>query len=544
MIPHPRLKEKEIRQKSSTDIGRCLRGVCLFLSLLLVCLSSGCMTVGTSSVVMPAYNNARKLYQQKKYAKAREEFGRLYAENPESLVSPNVKYYLHSIERKIRDDRVEVEAQLDNVKQSKEEQVLKEIEDRIPEDLRMYERLALHTSLPGVEFAKETAEEAKLITNVFFETDIREALRDVSAQAGTPLVADDTVQGLVSLEVNDMPLEDVLEMMLAFGGYTYKEMEGYYLIGTAEPGSPTFNRLTTTKYIKPTYLSAAEVSGLISSSFSPFIQVSDTQNILTITASDEMMIRIENDITEIDKAPRQIILQAVITDINKNGIETLSSALNWTFNSLKKIDNETTGGVKFDPSSLNSIGLTYATTGKLTRSLISSIQALVEVGEATIRATPRISTLDGQNARIFIGTQEMFSVTSGPVSFPTTQLETIDAGIILDITPSISESREIRVKIDQAEVSHVEARGALGLPILSKRTVSTTVRVRDGETIVIGGLLQRKRGYIEKKIPFLSDLPFLGRIFRSASHEDEETEVLIFITPHILRDDDFLDIDL
>lgn len=544
MIPYPGLKEKEIRQESSSDIGGCLRGVCLFLSLLLVFQSSGCMTVGTSSVVMPAYKAAKKLYQQKKYAEAREEFGRLHAENPESLVSTNINYYLHSSERKIEDNRVEVEAQLDNVKQSKEAKVLKEIEGLIPEDLRAYERLPLHTPSPEDEFAKETAEEARLITNVFFETDIREALRDVSAQAGIPLVAEDTVQGLVSLEMEDMPLDDVLEMMLASGGYTYKEMDGYYLIGTAEPGSPTFNRLTTTKYIKPTYFSAAEVSGLISPSFSPFVQVSDVQNVLTITAPDEIMHRIETDIGEIDKAPRQIILQAVVTDINKSGIETLSNALNWTFNTLQKIDNETTGEVKFAPSSLNSIGLTYETTGKFTRSLISSIQALVETGEATIRATPRISTLDGKKARIFIGKQEMFSVTSGPVSFPTTQLETIDAGIVLDITPRISESGDINVTIDQAEVSHVEARGDLGLPKLSKRTVSTTVRVRDEETIVIGGLLQRKTNYIEKKIPLLSDIPLLGHIFRSVSHEDEETEVLILITPHILRDDDFLEIDL
>ena len=123
-------------------------------------------------------------------------------------------------------------------------------------------------------------------------------------------------------------------------------------------------------------------------------------------------------------------------------------------------------------------------------------------------------------------------------------MEKIDAGIILDITPRISESGEINVTINQAEVSHVEARGDLGLPIVNKRSVNTAVRVKDGETIVIGGLMQKKKSETKKKIPFLGDVPYIGGMFRSTSHNEEESEVLIMITPHILRDEDFLDVDI
>jgi len=352
--------------------------------------------------------------------------------------------------------------------------------------------------------------------------------------------------------VQDRPLEETLKIMLSSGGYSYKKMDGYYLIGTAEPGSPTFEKLTTTIYIKPTYFSAREVSGLLSSSFSPYIQVSEEQNVLTVTASDDVITRIRTDISEIDKAPQQIVLQAVVTDISESGIKTLSRSMNWTFSQSDNDDarqnlrrnNVTTQGLSFDPSSLGSMGLTYATTGKLTRGLISAIKALVVNDKAVIRATPRISTLDGHQARIFIGSQETFSVTSGPASFQTTQLEKIESGIILDITPRISESGEINVTINQAEVSHVEARGDLGLPIVNKRSVNTAVRVKDGETIVIGGLMQKKKSETKKKIPFLGDVPYIGGMFRSTSNNEEESEVLIMITPHILRDEDFLDIDI
>lgn len=546
MTLNPVLKEKKIRQKSYPAIWRWLQGRCFFLLYLLVCISCGCTATGETPGFLSSYKSARDHYNNKNFTKARDEFARANTDNPDSLLSENIKYYSQLSERKIE----QADLQFDNIKQSSEKQVLKEIEGLIPADLMEYNQLSSHKTAP--EENKETTEEARLITNVFFETDMREALRDISAQAGTPLVADSSVQGLVSLEVQGMPLEDTLKIMLSPGGYTYKKMDGYYLIGTAEPGSPTFDRLTTTIYIKPTYFSAREVSGLLSSSFRPYIQVSEEQNVLTVTASDEMIERIRTDISEIDKAPRQIVLQAVVTDISESGIKTLSKSMNWTFS---QVDNDATRKsllrnnvnsqtFSFDPSSLGSVGLSYATTGKLVRSLISSIKALVENNEAVVRATPRISTLDGRQARIFIGSQETFSVTSGPTSFQTTQLERIDAGIILDVTPRISESGDITVTINQAEVSHVEARGDKGLPIVSKRSVNTTVRVKDGETIVIGGLMQKKKSETKKKIPLLGDLPYLGGMFRGVSHGEEETEVLIMITPHIIQDKDLLDIDV
>lgn len=543
---NPVLKEKKIRQKSYPAIWRWLQGSGFFLLYLLVCISCGCTATGETPGFLSSYKTARDHYNNKNYTKARDEFARANTDNPDSLLSENIKYYSQLSERKIEN----TDLQLDNIKQSSEKQVLKEIEGLIPADLMEYDQLSSHKTAP--EENKETTEEARLITNVFFETDMREALRDISAQAGTPLVADSSVQGLVSLEVQGVPLEDTLKIMLSPGGYTYKKMDGYYLIGTAEPGSPTFDRLTTTIYIKPTYFSAKEVSGLLSSSFRSYIQVSEEQNVLTITASDEMIERIRTDISKIDKAPRQIVLQAVVTDISESGINTLSKSMNWTFSQVNndatrkslQQNNVTSQTLNFDPSSLGSVGLSYATTGKLVRSLISTIKALIENNEAVVRATPRISTLDGRQARIFIGSQETFSVTSGPTSFQTTQLERIDAGIILDVTPRIAESGDITVTINQAEVSHVEARGDMGLPIVSKRSVNTTVRVKDGETIVIGGLMQKRKSETKKKIPLLGNLPYLGGMFRSVSHGEEETEVLIMITPHILQDKDILDIDV
>src|SRR3989338_11317615 len=83
------------------------------------------------------------------------------------------------------------------------------------------------------------------VTNSFFETDIKEVLRDISAQTGVKIVADETVQGSLSLELKEIPLEEALRMVLAIGSYTFRRMpEGYYLVGLCKPNSTSFNRLS------------------------------------------------------------------------------------------------------------------------------------------------------------------------------------------------------------------------------------------------------------------------------------------------------------
>ena len=261
--------------------------------------------------------------------------------------------------------------------------------------------LILISGLVGndLSFAREKRESG-LITNVFFETDIREALRDISAQSGVTIIPDNTVQGVVTLDLKDVPLEESLKMVLMGGGYTFKKIDNYYLVGAAVPDNPTFNRLTETKYIKTNYIKAKDVPKFLPKFFTDFIQVNEDVNTLTVTASPEIIARIEEDMAKIDIPLKQVMIQAIVTDLTKGVTKELGIDWEWQWDNTKGIDS-TASGTEGMTDLLGTF--TYATTGELTRSVLLKINALIRKGKAKLRANPRIVTLDGQEATIFIG---------------------------------------------------------------------------------------------------------------------------------------------
>jgi type II secretory pathway component GspD/PulD (secretin) len=374
-----------------------------------------------------------------------------------------------------------------------------------------------------------------LITNVFYESDIRDALRDISVQAGIPIVTDPTVQGFVSLEVEDVPLEECLRRILAPGGYTFRKMEGYYLVGAAYPENPSFALLSRTKHIKPNYLTADVVPNLLSSFYEPFVKVDETTNTIVVTSSPEIIERLLEDLAEIDVPPRQVMIEALVTEFSKNAMRqtgvdwrVIGSGPDYTFSLLSLLTDRS------DSTMLLSLTKPDMETGNLKYDLTATIQALAETGEVTVHANPRVVTLDGRPATIFLGQEEYYEIITGPVTYPYARLEMIKIGITLKIKPFVAENGDITVLIEP-EVSDVIGKGATNLPVVTKRSVATQVRVKDGETITIGGLIHRTETKRVTKIPLLGDIPILGYFFSSTTPETDETEVVVFITPHLLE---------
>lgn len=177
---------------------------------------------------------------------------------------------------------------------------------------------------------------------------------------------------------------------------------------------------------------------------------------------------------------------------------------------------------------------TYISTPALTRQITANIHALVEDGLASIKATPRVTTMDGEEAAINIGLEQYVSIVTGPVTYPYVKVETIKAGVTLNIVPFISDNGTILVKIKPAEVSAFVETGKEGLPLINKRTVNTTVCVKDNETIIIGGLIRKRDMDKISRVPVLGYIPILNLLFSKKEKISEDSETLIFITPRIL----------
>jgi type IV pilus assembly protein PilQ len=373
------------------------------------------------------------------------------------------------------------------------------------------------------------------ISNLFYMTDIGEVLIDVSAQAGVPIVTAAGVRGLVTAEFDEVPLEDCLSRLLIPLGLSYRWMDGYYLVGEADPGKPVSMPLTETVEVRPRHLLAADVPEKLSRSYDQYVRVGgDGGNTLTVTGSPELLRRFMRDLAAIDHPPRQVVIEALVVEVNSDltrewGIdwEVLGSDGGTTFRFAKLVPSV------LDSSFIAQIFDTGIGGLNAVSNVSVALRALEAAGAANIRANPSVATLDGHEARIRVGTEAYYSLLSGSVSYAYYTLQKIATGITLTITPYVGASSEITSDIS-VEVSDVRASGSNDLPVTSVREVETRARVGNGESVMIGGLLAETSRKKENRIPILGSIPFLGALFGHTSIEKGESELLVLITPHIM----------
>jgi type IV pilus assembly protein PilQ len=400
---------------------------------------------------------------------------------------------------------------------------------------RAEESLAQLDTSPSTSDATPPSSECR-VTNSFFDTDLREVLNTISTQCGLTIVADETVTGLITTDLVDVPLEEALHRILMPFGLTYRWMGTYYLVGSPRPDNPSFPYLTVTELYRPSYIKAEDVPNLLSTHYESFLRIDKATNTLSLNGSPELIARIRRDLAVVDRAPRQVMIEALVTEMSSDVSRQLG--VSWDLNGSKGAGQKLqVGGLSGRNGSVDtSFSVVFDRIGIQRSGWLGNYQirlnALVTEGKAHIRANPRIATVEGNKARIFIGREEYFSILSGSVSFAYAQLEVIKTGIILTITPYVSEDSMITLEVEP-EVSDVIGSGVTGLPVTNKRSVTTKVRVNNGETVVIGGLLVKNRVENVRKIPLLGSIPILGYLFRHTSTSVEEKEISILITPRL-----------
>jgi type II secretory pathway component GspD/PulD (secretin) len=210
--------------------------------------------------------------------------------------------------------------------------------------------------------------------------------------------------------------------------------------------------------------------------------------------------------------------------------------------------------VEVSSSGLLNLGLRYSFSGgsvscvlepesdklKLGSNISVALSALQSAGEADVLATPNLLTLNGVPAKIQIGSKVPYAVPvqSGSANV-LWQVEYIDSGVKLDITPKVLAHGYIQVEIEPevSAISEWRVTAAGEFPVITTRNVKTKVRVRDGETIVIGGLLSRSDRKTNTAVPILSALPVLGWFFQAQNNQNEKSEIVFMITPHLVGAD-------
>lgn len=266
-------------------------------------------------------------------------------------------------------------------------------------------------------------------------------------------------------------------------------------------------------------------------------------NSLVIMASPNDYANLVQVIKKLDRRSKQVFVQVLIAEVsldksNEFGLQTGLIGGGSPNSTL------TIAGL-YDPlGTLNTIGSVIAAGGALSPSITASplnitavLKALDKKGLLNILSTPNILTSDNKEAEINVGENVPFQGAATQSTFGTTQsIERKDIGINLKIKPQISEGDYIRMDINQ-EISAVkDSRGQAVDLVTTKRSAKTSVVVRDKETVAIGGLIQDTEEETVNKIPFLGDIPLLGWMFKTKSKTRKKTNLMILLTPHIVKD--------
>ncbi len=395
------------------------------------------------------------------------------------------------------------------------------------------------------------------ISNMWVESDLRAVLSDIAQQAGINIVASQEVQGAVTFEAKRVPLEKCLGAVLAPGGYVYKKLDDYYLVGSADPASPSFSLLAETRMLVLKHTDAHDVRTLLPKCFSRYAQTASDKSIITITAPRNLLDQVVKAIRDIDVAPKQVLIEAVVTELSEDAGKELGLSWEWEWDTSTLAPNasaSTEEGIKGHSTASGIVDMTrsnshfpgslaYATTGSFTRLLKLNLQLLVSEGRAKIRANPRIMALNGTTAEIHVGKEQYYAFlvdasdleAAGINDVSNYTIKEITSGVTLKVTPRIGDDGQITVVL-APEVSEVASMSKQGLPILNKRTAKATVRVKSGETIVLGGLTQSSEHNVVKKVPVLGDIPLLGWLFKTVEKETARKEIAILITPRLVLD--------
>ncbi len=387
----------------------------------------------------------------------------------------------------------------------------------------------------------------KPISNTFIDTEIREVLLSIATMAGVVIIPDETVAGTVTADIKGVPLDTALDIVLAGSSYVVKKTPYYYLVASSKVDAPAFPMVSETRRVKLNYIAANIAAQLLSPAFRPYIQGETTTNTVLITAPASLLNRIISDIKEADQAPRHVMLDARIVVMEKSNLLNLGVDWGWPKMRAGFFGSDFFDGgaaeLQFDGHWPWGVQIGYTSDAVFTDSLVMTLNLLSQNGEADIVSSPQVLAQDGRPAQINVMNEEYYYLTApqrGAVGYGYTEaeLQTIEAGTRLEITPRIGDNNDITMDII-TEVSDVVSRGEqdqqiLPLVTLTRRRSTNTVRVRDGGTVAIAGLTENKTIKSNRKVPGIGDVPIIGNMFKSKTNQQASREIAVFITARLV----------
>ncbi len=405
------------------------------------------------------------------------------------------------------------------------------------------------------------------------DVDIRNLFTNIALANNLNIVISDEVQGNVSVKLSNINAQDMIKIIAENNNYTYQFKDNVIYISK---GDKDINLYT----VQINYLELDKIAQTINlmltgnlpdkiddkdkkTAINNKVMIDESENTISFYGTLKQYEQIKNFLQEQDKPQKQVSLEAKVTAIQKDAAKDLGVSWEWS-----KLPQSPEHEITYDTvkhTVINEDGskeeiTDYLPVDEVTRKwnddenipgvirfgkgvdgypyefyYAAKIDALISDGKANILARPNITTIQGKEAVINIGSEVPVPTVSTTNSTTTTSIKYREAGIILKCTPRVNEDGIITVKV-HTEVSspmYVEDMKAYRF---QKRSADTIVRLKDGQTMVIGGLIGSDEAKQMSKIPFLGDIPILGNLFKHIQKSKSDTEVMIFLTAHEVDD--------
>ena len=373
------------------------------------------------------------------------------------------------------------------------------------------------------------------VTMSIKDGEIRDVLTALSNLGEQSIVTDETVKGKISIAFENVPFDTALDLVTRTKGLAYRNVHGVIVVSSQEQITKYYGDVAVFKLNFAKAEDAKTILKDIIKGEGAGVSVDPITNSIVFTGNRADEQKVRDTLALVDVPTKQVTLEAKIISISNE--DTKNLGLTWDWDVLPQASSSSS-----DSSSTSSSGSssdsdsTYGGVIHLGHGYKSSFQATLNAlftsGKAKILATPRIITIPGKEASIFIGDHIPVLTEKTEDGDTTTSTEYVDAGIKLAYTPIVSNDGYITAVV-HTEVSTPTLISELRNYKITSRTADTNVRMRNGETLIIGGLINEEEQETLRKIPFISNLPILGELFKDRSKTKNKTEVMMILTPHI-----------
>ena len=353
--------------------------------------------------------------------------------------------------------------------------------------------------------------------------------------------------GKLTLHMKDVPIDQAVNLVVRAAGLAYERIGNSILV--AEPQALKEETGLSSYVVELKYADAGDVKEALKS-ISTDVQVDKGGNRLVVVTSPRVISEIQEIVSVMDVPARQVSLEARIIEVSTSDLKKIG--LDWDLLNRQGfviVEGRPGGSAARDgfPDSVNYFPGTPGKAGLFQShdfwrqgyAWRSALDLLVHNGNARVLANPKIATLNGHEASILIGERIPYVVTgtvfAGGGAAPVQTVQREEVGIKLRITPHINPDGYITTEITPEVSSVTEFRGANNdLPVVSTRQATTTVRLKDGNSVVIGGLLSEQKSTQITKVPLLGDIPYLGLLFQLRVTQLDKSDLVIEVTPHIM----------